>query len=289
MESEYDFSVMDRNSRQLEDLSTEIKALEESVKGHGHRVAEAHPERSLLGFQAEWHIRGVLYHLCQVFHHHALFVGEVSGRAGTGASVLFMYAPSYQEMLFEFYTLVNLCRVALDNLRLYLKPLFMSGSDELPKSMRDVLKGSTNCPVYMALVGQPLVDYLLDLRNCLVHYRSFATSDNAYVVEEGAEISGVSEREGLDSYLAAMARADFRRVGENAISVNVCLPDRIFEADEHGGTRLAKFTYHERWNLISTARNFVKLATMSLKGSLECLTDVDQPVFEFSAKKRNMH
>jgi hypothetical protein len=169
----------------------------------------------------------------------------------------------------------------------YLKPLFIRGSDELPKSVRAVLEGSTNCPVYMALVRQPLVDYLLDLRNCLVHYRSFATSDNAYVVGEGTEINGALECADLDNYLRSMARADFRRVDENAISVNVCLPDRIFEVDERGGTRLVRFTYHERWNLISTPRNFANLATTSLKGSLECLTTVGQPVFEFSAKKHN--
>jgi hypothetical protein len=43
-----------------------------------------------------------------------------------------MYASSYQQMLFEFYTLVSLCRIALDNLRLYLRPLFIRTSDELP-------------------------------------------------------------------------------------------------------------------------------------------------------------
>lgn len=276
---------MDRNPRQLQDFAAEIKALQQSVEGIGHRVAAAHPERSLFGFQAEWHIRGVLYHLRQLFQHYEVFVNEVSARAGTGASVVIMYSLSYQEMLFEFYALVNLCRIALDSLRVYLKPLFTKTSDTLPKSLRDVLKGSTNCPVYMALAGQPLVEYLLDLRNCLVHYRSFATSDNAYLVEEGAEMPRVLE-DGFDSYLVAMARADFRRVGKEAISVNVCLPDRIFETDDRGGTRLAQFTYEERWSLLSTARNFVQLTIGALKASLDCLAELEGHVFEFSAKKR---
>jgi hypothetical protein len=277
--------MMDRNPRQLQDFAAEINALQQSVEGIGHRVAAAHPERSLFGFQAEWHIRGVLYHLRQLFQHHALFVSEVSARASTGASVLVMYSLSYQEMLFEFYALVNLCRIALDNLRVYLKPLFIGTSDTLPKSVRDVLKGSTNCPIYMALVGQLLVEYLLDLRNCLVHYRSFATSDNAYVVEEGAEMPRVSGAD-FDTYVAAMARADFRRVGRDGVSVNVCLPDRIFETDDRGGTRLAEFTYEERWSLPSTAQNFVQLTIGALKASLDCLAELEEPVFEFSAKKR---
>jgi hypothetical protein len=74
----------------------------------------------------------MLYHLHELFHHHSVFVSEVSARAGTGASIVFMYASSYKQMLFEFYALVSLCRIALDNLRLYLRPLFIRTSDELP-------------------------------------------------------------------------------------------------------------------------------------------------------------
>lgn len=190
------------------------------------------------------------------------------------------FAPSFQHMLFEFYALVNLCRISLDNLRSYLRPLFTRTSDQLPRSVRDVLQGTTNCPVYMFLTDQPLLDYLLDLRNCLVHYRSFATSDNAYVIEEGSE-----EAPADDEYLAAMAKADFRRIGKKGISVNVLVPDRIFGKDKRGGTHLAQFTFTQRWGLISTARGFAELSIGALSHTLRLLAEVPEPVFEFSAKR----
>jgi hypothetical protein len=274
----------DRNPRPIQDLRAEIDALELPAKGLALKVASAHPKRSLLAFQAEWHIRAILYHLRHVFDHYSVFVHEVSKRAGTGASVLVMFAPSFQELLFEFYALVNICRISVDNLRLYLGPHFAPGSDQLPKSIRDVLAGKTNCPVYNSLVGQPLLDYLLDIRNCLVHYRSLATSDNAIVVEEGIDTS--REFPAHDSFFLAMARAQFRRDGENGISVNVYVPDEIFETDAKGNKRLSVFTYSQRWSLVSTARNFAELGVRSLTLVLECLRSVPDSSFEYSAKRR---
>lgn len=169
-----------------------------------------------------------------------------------------------------------------DNLRIYLAPLFVPGPHQLPKSVRDVLRGSTNCPIYDYLSGHPLLDYLLDLRNCLVHYRSFATSDNAHVVEEGTELEDLGAE---GAYFAAMARADFRMVGEKAISVNVLLPDHIFERDKGSGTKLAKFTYEERWNLFSMAKAFSKLAIGALTATLHSLETVEEPCFIFSSSK----
>ena len=276
---------MEYNARPLTKFEQDIAALEALGKGLGHQVAAKNGEWSLLGFQAEWHIRGVLYHLRRLFEVHSQFVHEVSMRAGTGANVLIMYAPSYQQMLFEFYALVNLSRISLDNLRTYLKPLFTCQSDQLPKSVRAVLKGSTNCPVYNALLGQDAVDYLLDIRNCLVHYRSFATSDNAFVLEQGADSNEVTN--GNNNYFLAMARADFRRVSDTAIAVNVLLPDRIFETTPKGDKSLAQFTYHERWNLLSMARTFAHLAVISLKGALDALAENDTPIFEFFAKQKS--
>ncbi len=102
----------------------------------------------------------MLYHLRHAFDHYSVFVHEVSTRASTGVSVLVMFAPSFQELLFEFYALVNICRISVDNLRHYLRPLFAPASDQLPKSIRDVLAGNTDCPVYNWLLDQPVLDYL---------------------------------------------------------------------------------------------------------------------------------
>lgn len=269
----------DRNPQPLAEFEKSITAIEEAAKGLAERIAATHPERSMLGYQAEWHIRGMVYHLRRCLQHYTLFIQEISARAATGASNISMFAPSFQEMLFEFYALVNLCKISLDNLRVYLKPLFMPSSNQLPKSVRDVLKGSSDCPVYTGLAGQPLLEYLMDLRNCLVHYRSFATSDNAYVAEEDtANLLGESDG---DAFLESMARADFRKIEPNGISVNVSLPDQIFEDASASRKRLAIFTYKERMSLVSMARNFVQLTAGALTGSLSLLAEIDDPVFRF--------
>jgi hypothetical protein len=142
----------DPNSRKLADFERQIAELEESVRGLGHRVATAHPDRSLVAYQAEWHIRGVIYHLRRLFEMYAVFTRKVGQMAAdTGAQVIYLFAPSFQPMLFEFYALVNLCRISLDNLRIFLKPLFKPSSHQLPKSVRDVMKGKSDCPIYNAL------------------------------------------------------------------------------------------------------------------------------------------
>src|SRR5437667_6789273 len=255
------------NPRKAEDFVAEIDALEKSVSGLAHKVAAARPERSLLAHQAEWHIRGILYHLRRLVDHYSSFVREVSSRAATGSSHIIMYAPCFQRVLFEFYALVNLSRISLDNLRTYLRPLFTGASDQLPKSIRDVLKGETNCPVYAALVGQEAVDYLLDVRNCLVHYRSFATADNAIVLEEG--VDPLPPLGDSDSFLGSMARAYFRRIGHDASSVNIYMPDRIFEEQSTG--KLAKFTYEQKWGLVPNARTFAFLTIRALSLALAFL------------------
>jgi hypothetical protein len=268
--------------RRLEDAIADIEELVNSSKGRARQIASAYPDRAQLAFQAEWHIRGAQYHFHRFYGLYCEFVREVSTRAALGVSVIFMYAPQFQQMLFEFYALVNLCRISLDNLRVYLKPLFR-GSNLLPKSIRDVLKGTSTCPIYEALAGSEELEYLMDVRNCLVHYRSFATSDNAIVVEQGLDAStlGIEDK----SFFEAMARADFRWVDQKTIAVHVLLPDRIFETDEHGGTRLARFTYTTRRNMMTMAREFAALSIGGLSFALQYLAELKDPEFEFASKK----
>jgi len=273
----------DDDLRKLEELEQEIDRLEVFAKGLGDLVARQHPDRSVLGYQAEWHVRGVLYHLRNVYGFYNQFAHEVAMRAGaTGADVLLMHAPVYQKMLFEFYALVNLCRISLDRLRDYLGPFIKKGSDQLPKSVRDVLKGSSDCPVYTALKDQEIAQYLFDLRDCLVHYRTLAVSHNATVVREGVDLAELE----LDrrQFVAATARGSFREVGDTGISVNVLLPDRIFDVSQKD--KLIDFTYQDRRNLLSVARSFGVVTVTSLVKAIGCLAQLEEPAYEFKAKPR---
>jgi hypothetical protein len=143
------------------------------------------------------------------------------------------------------------------------------------------MKGTTDCPVYEWINNQDVFEYLIDFRNCLVHYRSFATSDNALVIEEGADVSNLFEEK--DYVFAPMARAFFRKVGDNGFSVNIYLPDTIFEQTD-GNKRLAKFTYEERWNLLSQCRAFAQATSLAVLLALRTVLDTQGRVFAYSRR-----
>jgi len=120
-----------------------------------------------------------------------------------------MYAPAIQEMWFEFYALISLARIALDRLRNLLRPIFATEFNRLPKSISGYLNGGTNCPVYEWLAEQPTVEYLCDIRNCIVHFRTFATGDNAMIVKEGLDENEFGE----------MAKSDWiQPIGKRCVS-----------------------------------------------------------------------
>jgi hypothetical protein len=180
-------------------------------------------------------------------------------------------------MWVEFYALVNLARITLDNLRHLLSPLFITKLNQLPKSISDYVKDSTDCPVYQRLAEDKAVEYLSDIRNCIVHYRTFATNDNALAVEEGLEQSeAIMDQE----WFEPMARACFRRVGEGGVSVNVYLPDVVFvrgPADK----RLAHFTYNERYNVLSQSIEFVRLVASAVGQSFVLLVEPGKPTYSY--------
>ncbi len=258
--------------------------IEEATQGLRELVYKTAALKNVNGlriYQAEWHVRGVAYHCRNVFRNYKLFASEVGKRAAATSeppSTIIMHAPVAQELLFEFYALVNLARISLDNLRNLLQPTFTTQLGQMPKSVSDYSKGTTDCPVYEWLADQPVVSYLSDLRNCLVHYRSFATSDNALVIQEGAPDS-------LKDYedMAELFKAEFRVVAKRTISVNVLLPDTIFEFGNEA-KKLAHFTYDLRVNMLSQSREFLLLVSESTKQALALLSKIRKPIYTF--KKR---
>jgi hypothetical protein len=61
----------------------------------------------------------------------------------------------------------------------------------------------------------------------------------------------------------------------------------LLETTSRGETRLAQFTYVHRLNLLSMAREFAKLAVISLKQAVECLAETDTPIFDFLARRKS--
>ncbi|MFC1794876.1 hypothetical protein ACFL3Q_14975 [Planctomycetota bacterium] len=268
--------------RTLKHFECETSEAEKSFGRAARNVIEKHAEHALVVHQADWHLRGVLHHTRNVLATYTEFADEIASRASIDPlpDVIIMYAPSFQTMMFEFYALVNLSRITLDNIRLFLRPVFKTDFGQLPKSVNKFLQGKTDCPAYLDLADNPVLQYLSDLRNCIVHFRTFATSDNAVVVGDHV---GQDEQEKLlsgNEWFDPMAKAHFRWVGDD-VSVNVLLPDRIF--DHSGSTeKMVKFTYVERYNLLSQSMNFMRLICYAIGKVYSLLIDPGKPTFVFS-------
>jgi hypothetical protein len=275
-------SDQDRSLKKFEDFRTELDEIDKSISYAARALGEGKREIALNVCQAEWHVRGLTHHCRNLVGYYEEIAKGVSERAGSGANVIVMYAPSVQKMWFEFYALVNLARIALDNLRNLLSPLFISKLNQLPKSISDYIKDTTDCPVYQRLAEDKVLDYLSDIRNCIVHYRTFATNDNTLVVEEGLEQSEVIENQ---EWFKPMARACFRRVGESGVSVNFYLPDVVFVRGP-GDKRLAHFTYDEKYNVLSQSIEFVRLVASAVGQSFMLLLEPGKPTYCYKKPTR---
>lgn len=211
-------------------------------------------------YRFEWNIRGLFYHLENVIDRYIQFAEDVRNRLNGFDSIeeipvmLIINSPSVNTLMFEFYALVNLSKVTLDNFSKLLYPLF--NNVHLPKSISDLSSGTTNCPMYERLANDYHILYLRDLRNCIVHYRTFATTENAAVILEGTEPTDLP----LDSlWLSSMTQAVYRTNEERKLVTNIYLPDKIFQKNEDGSDKkLAQFTYGEKNNILSMAMRFVR-------------------------------
>lgn len=195
-----------------------------------------------------------------------------------------MYSLDMQDLIFEFYALVSLARITLDELVKYVRPLF-ARSSTLPKSINDFLKGQTDCPLASMLIlgGEDLVHYLVDIRNCIVHYRTFATSDNTLAVLEGADETQLSSMPYFDA-LRCVTRVYFRYLGGDKVSVNVLLPDKIFDDSGSSKKLVQPFSYSLRYNLLSQSREFVRLCTAGVAGALYLRGANDGPTFSWAKR-----
>src|SRR5690349_13097441 len=116
-----------RNLKGFEDFSSELEAIERDIHQKVTALDAAHPGYRLAVHQAEWHVRGLVYHCRKLVECYGQVAQGVADRVvGTGADVVLMYAPAIQEMWFEFYALVNLARIMLDHLRDLLVPVFVT-------------------------------------------------------------------------------------------------------------------------------------------------------------------
>jgi hypothetical protein len=265
----------------LSTFESDVTRIEGNVAEVVREVLAAKPEHRLLIHQAEWHVRGLIYHLRRMVTVYHAVAADVGGLKASNPDVIIVHSVAMQELIFEFYALTALARILLDQLKNYVAPTFVTSAAELPNSVTRMLGGETNCPLYEALGTDHLsiLRYLIDLRDCLVHHRSFATSDNTVAVRAGTDTSHLDAME-LPWY-RAITQVEYRDVGEDGIAVNVLLPDAIFEYNAAGerAQMIRPFTHEAGNNLLSQSREFTNLCAHSAAEALVLLASTAEPIY----------
>lgn len=265
----------DRPLAEIEDALTEVVRV----------ASRSVPEHRLLIEQAEWHARGVLYHCRRVYDMYRNVAAGVVARAGASPDVIVMHSREMQHLLFEFYAFTLLSRITLDELKKYVAPTFTTSPANLPNSVTDMQKGWTDCPLYASYLANRvhLLRYLLDVRDCLVHHRSFATSDNTVAVRTNVGELGHPESSlpWSGPWHEPVTRVTFREVDPDGMAVNILLPDAVFEYDADGRrTRMVgRFAYEERINLLTQCREFAQLTVGAVLTALALLENQRTPLY----------
>lgn len=235
-------------------------------------LIKENPDLEVRSYRSEWHIRGLVYH-CQNIIKHYNDIGEglitrVNAISDTKPDVLIMSTLSCQYLMYDFYALINLAKITLDNFVKLINPLFITKN--IPKSISDIKSGTTNCPMYERHSNDNLTKYLIDLRNCLIHYKSFATRDNVYVIREGVDtIEEAVDSEEIRNFVGSMLRAVYRITEKGEVVFNVYIPDKIFEIKEDGTKRIAEFSYDMKRNIVGYSMKFIRIIMFSM---LEIIT-----------------
>ena len=135
--------------------------------------------------------------------------------------------------------------------------------------------------MYATLRDDPAFLYLIELRDCLVHYRTLGTDDILLAVREGVDVSVIERHDFIRQ--RPLARAWFRELPPDGVVVNLYLPDRIF--DLSGPTKkLAAFSYDLRINLLSQALGFVSIPAWCVATALQDLFDKAEPIYTWQRK-----
>ena len=207
------------------------------------------------GAYAHFHLRGLIYHLKRMKASYDEIGYELHSRIqslGSGPTFI-MYTPAMQELLYEFYAFINLSRISLDNLKYIVYPLFLGDPLHMPKSITDLGRGKTNCGIYERIAATEELAYLIQLRNCLVHFRTLAVNDNSVIRHEASKEMNV---EGTQAWFAPMAKAVYRLNENKDMVFNIFLPDKIFEGENN--KTVAKFTYTRKLNILAESMRFMR-------------------------------
>jgi hypothetical protein len=228
---------------------------------------------------AAWYVRGQIYHARRLYQHYLELADEASRRVSAllpdnPPDVLVFASPALQELLYEFYAFLGLARISLDELRHLLRPVLVpTQGGSLPKSIKALVRGVTNCPLLLALRNEPMLDHVIDIRDCLVHHKTFASSEPLIVVKDGSEVD--LEPILQQGWSRPVTLPSYRLIDDNRIVFNVWLADQIYSypTPDNRGPIVSPFTYEQRTNLVTQILEYLRFGAYQVIQSVSLLRE----------------
>lgn len=263
-------------------FTEELKQMKEVLQQILHEYQKISNEHYVKGEYTQWHLNGLMYHADTIISQYSTIAEELKARLNTVqfAHVFIMHTPQMQNLMYEFYAFISLARISLDNLKHILYPLFTNPINQMPKSVTDLGSGNTDCPIYERIANTEELQYLIDLRNCLVHYRTFAINNNSIITHENVEDF---EKDGIENMTKAMTKGTFRITESNDIVFNIFLPDAIYIRDNKN-KKLADFTYNNRLNILGETMRFLRHILFNYLDAMTVNVTSQEPRFAFQKK-----
>ncbi|NLE25860.1 MAG: hypothetical protein GX625_11075 [Clostridiaceae bacterium] len=275
---------MDKSAKNQIDHKTIIKMLDEFDNYSTKFSRNAIPDdinKSILWREGGWLMRGLFYHMRSLIIEYFEFGFMVKEGLEKKADIISIYATNSPNFTYPLHSIVFLSKIALDKLRDFLAPTFITPYNQLPKSITGFAKGNTDCPIYKKIFQDNDINYLIDLRNCYMHYRPMICSDTAHIYKEDTDESLFEELENIHKPLGPLARAYYRIDEGDKIVFNMYLPDKIF--DRTGSNKsLAKFSYSTKKLLLPTMFKFMQKVSLYIDEALNLMINTKDRVYTYS-------
>ncbi|WP_105620063.1 hypothetical protein [Vallitalea okinawensis] len=232
----------------------------------------------------EWHLHGLVYHMKNLITYYSDIGEQVRLRINSGEdipAIIILNCESGQKLYYEFYSFVNLTKITLDNLSKMVYPLFEN--KDLPNSFSKYNAGTTNCPLYEWLSNTDLIYYFIDIRNLLVHFKSFATTDNIVVLKDDLldEINNATnDIESYKFYTECMLKS-YYRIQDKRLVFNIKIPDSIFEGAHD---KICKFEYYENKNIIAESMKLTRVIFQTVSFIRDYYSSERKPEFKYHKK-----
>ena len=219
----------------------------------------------------QWHIDGVIYHYRNMKKYYYLLSKDVAMRVspfedGSYPSALLFYDAIAPNLYHELYAFINLYRISID---MFIKLLHhqFTNKKSLPKSINKFKSNESDCGVLKRIAKDSFVNYFIDLRNCINHYRSFAVGNNIVAFSEDLNDD---ERKKIGRDDEIWLQSEFRIENQGVIVYNIYLPDSIYENKQHD-VLVKNFTFDEKKNLLSYSLWAIRQMALSYVESLELI------------------